>query len=344
MSLLPDDDHLRVFSIDSPEDGEELDEGLEDDPPVTKPPVSDVLESLRSGVTRPAALIGLSDLESADVDVVAAAWPQLPFETRLAAVRELADMVEERLDFHFGRFLRIALGDEDARVRQLAITGLWEDEGADLPGRLATLMEGDDSQDVRAQAAQGLARFADLAELGQLDPGIADDLRQRLFAVATNTDESWHVRRRAVEAASSFGSDSRLPELIEGMFEEDELGLRASAVYAMGRAMDSRWLATTINEFVSDDAEIRYEAARAAGLLGDTDALPGLSELALDEDLEVRLAAIGSIGQIGGAAAVRILRRLLDEAPDTDEEAIDDALIEASIVSDPLSLDAEEAP
>ena len=344
MSQLPDDDRLRVFSIDSPEEGEELDEDLDDDPPVPRPSVSEVLESLQSGIVRPAALIGLSDLGSADADIAAAAWPQLPFETRLAAVRELGDMVEERLDYHFGRFLRIALDDEDARVRQLAITALWEDDGTDLPGRLSTLMESDESQDVRAQAAQGLARFADLAELGELDPAIADDLRQRLFAVATDNDESWHVRRRAVEAASSFGSDPRLPALIEQMFEEDELGLRASAVYAMGRAMDSRWLATTINEFVSDDAEIRYEAARAAGLLADTDALPGLSELAMDDDLEVRLAAIGSIGQIGGAAAVRILRRLLDEAPDTDEEAIEDALIEASIVADPLSLEAEDAP
>lgn len=341
MSLLPDDDHLRVFSIDSPEDGEGLDDGLEDDPPVEKPSVSDVLVSLRAGLTRPAVLIGLSDLGSADAGIVAAAWPGLPSATRLAAVQELVDMVEERLDFHFGRFFRVALGDEDARVRQLAITGLWEDEGTDLPDRLGTLMELDESQDVRAQAAQGLARFADLAELGNL-AGV--ELRDRLFAVATNDEESWHVRRRAVEAASSFGTDPRLPELIEQMFDEDELGLRASAVYAMGRAMDSRWLATTINEFVSDDAEIRYEAARAAGLLADTDALPGLSELALDEDLEVRLAAIGSIGQIGGAAAVRILRRLLEEAPDTDEEAIDDALIEASIVADPLSLDAGDAP
>lgn len=155
------------------------------------------------------------------------------------------------------------------------------------------------------------------------------------------TRTSWHVRRRAIEAASPFASDPRLAELIERLFEEEELGLRATAIYAMGRSMDGRWLATAINEFVSDDAEIRYEAARAAGLLAETDALPGLSELAQDDDLEVRLAAITSIGQIGGAAAVRILRRLAEDAPDTDDEAIDDALIEAAIATDPLSLDDE---
>ena len=345
MSDLPDDEHLRVFSIDSPDDEDGLDDSLEDDVVVEKPSVADVLSSLQTGEARPAELIGLSDLGATDADLVQAAWSGLQSATRLAAVREIGDMVEERLDFHFGRLLRIALADKDPRVRQLAITALWEDDGPDLPARLCTIMESDASQDVRAQAAQGLARFADLAELGQLAPDVASDLRHRLFAVATNDDESWHVRRRAVEAASSFASDPRLPDLIEQMFEEDELGLRASAVYAMGRAMDSRWLATTINEFVSDDAEIRYEAARAAGMLADSDALPGLSELARDDDLEVRLAAITAIGQIGGSAAVRILRRLVDEAPDTDEEAIDDALIEASIASDPLSLDAgDESP
>lgn len=342
MSRLPDDEHehLRVFSIDSPEDEDEVDDGLADDEVVEKPPVRDVLASLLAREVRPAELIGLSDLGAADVRLVEAAWSGVPVATRLRTVQELVDMVEERLDFHFGRFLRISLADEDPRVRQLAINGLWEDEGADMAGRLCALMETDESQDVRAQAAQGLARFADLAELGQLEPSAAD-LQQRLFAVATNDEESWHVRRRAVEAASSFASDPRLPDLIERMFEEDELGLRASAVYAMGRAMDRRWLATTINQFVSDDAEIRYEAARAAGMLGDTDALPGLSELARDDDLEVRLAAITAVGQIGGSAAVRILRRLVEEAPETDDEAIDDALIEASISADPLSLDAE---
>ncbi len=341
MSRLPDDEHehLRVFSIDSPEDEDDVDDGLADDEVVEKPPVSDVVASLLAGEVRPAELIGLSDLGAADVRLVETAWSGVPVATRLRTVQELVDMVEEHLDFHFGRFLRIPLDDEDPRVRQLAITGLWEDEGADMAGRLCALMETDESQDVRAQAAQGLARFADLAELGQFEPGA--NLQQRLFAVATNDEESWHVRRRAVEAASSFASDPRLPDLIERMFEEDELGLRASAVYAMGRAMDRRWLATTINQFVSDDAEIRYEAARAAGMLGDTDALPGLSELARDDDLEVRLAAITAVGQIGGSAAVRILRRLVEEAPETDEEAIDDALIEASISADPLSLDDE---
>ncbi len=343
MSRLPDDEHLRVFSIDSPDDEADLDDDLEGDDVVERPSVSVVLESLRAEVVRPAELIGLSDLSTADASFVAAAWLGLPPSTRLSTVQELVAMGEERLDYHFGRFLRLALADEDPRVRQLAITGLWEDEGVDLAGRLGAIMEEDDSQDVRAQAAQGLTRFADLAELGQLSSGIAGELREHLFAVATDEGESWHVRRRAIEAAASFGTDPRLPELIERMFDEDELGLRASAVYAMGRAMDSRWLASTINEFVSDDAEIRYEAARAAGMLADTDALPGLSELAGDEDLEVRLAAIGSIGQIGGSAAVRILRRLVEDAPESDEEAIDDALIEASIASDPLSLDAEAA-
>jgi len=344
MSHLPDDEHehVRVFSIDSP-DEDALDDGSEDDSPVQKPSVDVVLGSLHEGVIRPSELFGLSDLSSADAEIVNAAWPELPTATRLSTLREVADIVEDRLDYHFGRFLRITLDDEDEGVRQLAIAGLWEDEGADLPVRLAAMMETDHSQDVRAQAAQGLSRFAEQAELGQIAPNTGEHVRQRVFAVALDDDESWHVRRRAVEAASSFGSDPRLVGLIDKMFEEDELGLRATAVYAMGRSMDGRWLSTVTNEFVSDDTEIRYEAARACGLLADADSLPGLSDLARDDDLEVRLAAITSIGQIGGPAAVRILSRLVEDAPETDEEAIDDALIEASIVSDPLSLDGESA-
>jgi HEAT repeat protein len=332
----PEDRHLRVFSIDSAgaDDDAEAEEA-----PLEKPKVGAVLDMLEQGEVRPAILIGLSDLSADEVNLVRKRWADLPDETRVAVLRAVVEMTEDRVDFHFGRLLRLALVDDAAEVRQLAISGLWEDEGSDLPTLLGRLARGDESEDVRAQAAQGLARFVDMAETGKLDATTTSSIRRTLFDTATDENESWHVRRRALESAAAFGTDPRLIPLIEELYNEDELGLRATAIFAMGRTMAPRWLPMIINEFVSDDAEIRYEAARASGQLNDVEALPGLSELAKDEDLEVRLAAIASIGAIGGSAALRILRRLAEDAPDTDEDAIDDALIEAAIVTDPLSID-----
>lgn len=336
MSQDPDDQHLRVFSIDSDDSDDDLD--VEEAVP-EKPSVGTVLDMLEQGEVRPATLIGFSDLSGDEVNLVRKRWSELPDETRIAVLRAVVEMTEDRVDFHFGRLLRLALVDDSPAVRQLAISGLWEDEGNDLPTLLGRLARGDESEDVRAQAAQGLGRFADMAETGRSDATTTSSIRRTLFDTATDENESWNVRRRAVESAAVFTSDPRLGSLIQELYDEDELGLRATALFAMGRTMAPSWLPTIINEFVNDDAEIRYEAARASGQLNDVEALPGLSELAKDEDLEVRIAAIASIGTIGGSGALRILRRLVDDAPDTDRDAIDDALAEAAIVSDPLSLD-----
>ncbi len=335
MSLLPDDERLRVFSIDSPEDDD-----LEvEEPMPEKPDIETVLTLLEQGEVRPATLVGLSDLTSEEVNLVRKRWSDLPDETRIAVVRAVVEMSEDRADFHFGRLFRLALVDDAPEVRQLAIGGLWEDEGSDLPTLFGRLARGDQSEDVRAQAAQGLGRFAEMAESGKLDATATSSIRRTLFDMAADENESWNVRRRAIESAAVFSTEPRLNSLIQALYDEDELGLRATAVFAMGRTMSPRWLPTVINEFVSDDAEIRYEAARASGQFNDVDALPGLSELAKDEDLEVRLAAISSIGAIGGSGALRILRRLAEDAPESDVDAIDDALIEAAISADPLSLD-----
>lgn len=336
MSQDLDDQHLRVFSIDAADSDDDLDV---EEAVAEKPKVGVVLDMLELGEVRPATLVGLSDLSGDELNLVRKRWSELPDETRVSVLRTVVEMTEDRVDFHFGRLLRLALVDDSPAVRQLAISGLWEDEGGDLPTLLGRLARGDESEDVRAQAAQGLGRFAEMAESGKFDATTTSSIRRTLFDTATDADESWNVRRRAIESAAVFAADPRLRPLIQELYDEDELGLRATALFAMGRTMAPTWLPTIINEFASDDAEIRYEAARASGQLNDVEALPGLSELAKDEDLEVRLAAITSIGTIGGSGALRILRRLADDAPDTDVDAIDDALVEAALVVDPLSLD-----
>ena len=122
------------------------------------------------------------------------------------------------------------------------------------------------------------------------------------------------------------------------MYEEDDSGLRSSAVFAMGRSLNQRWYSTILNEFANDDAEVRYEAARAIGHFGDTSALPGLVTLAKDEDDEVRLAAIAAIGDIGGRAAQRVLQNLADQAgSDAEIDALDEALTEAALYDEDFS-------
>ena len=185
-------------------------------------------------------------------------------------------------------------------------------------------------------------REAVVSELNDLAEERVDYRFDRaLLATLTDPAESMHVRARALESASILGGHVTVMGAIDDFFDDDDAGFRSTAIYAMGRSLQARFLPTILNETSSDDAEIRYEAARAAGFLGDTEALPVLAELARDEDAEVRQAAINAMGEIGGTAAHRYLRRLAEEASDTEIELIEAAMEDASIVRDPLLLDDE---
>jgi HEAT repeat protein len=339
MTHRPDDDldldQLHVFHPE--EDDDDLDAGEVEDEP--KPALDEVTAALLRGDYPRSTLVGLSDLTAREAGTFKAAWARVDGRVREAVVSELNDLAEERVDYRFDRALLAMLDDPDPVVRQGAVAGLWEHEDRRFAATLAAILESDESEDVRAEAARGLGRFAEMAELGDFEPGLADRVISALLATLADPAESMHVRARALESASILADNDIVLDAISDFFDEEDTGFRATAIYAMGRSLQGRFLSTILNETSSDDAEIRYEAARAAGFLGDTEALPVLAELAKDEDAEVRQAAINAMGEIGGTAASRYLRRLAEEASDTEIDLIEAALEDASIVSDPLLLD-----
>ncbi len=300
--------------------------------------LSGALEALGGGTVRSTTVVPLSDLSKPGVSALAGAWPGLPEATRVSAVRRMGELSEDRLDLNFGRALRVALSDPSPVVRQLAVAALWEDDGPDLPDRLLELATSDPSQDVRAEAAQGLARFADRAAADELGPGVRDRVQATLVALVDDPGSPHVVRRRALESVAVFGHDEVVKRLIAGAYDSDEQGLQASALYAMGRNLDARWLDTVLDELHSPEAELRYEAARACGFLENDRAVPGLALLAADPDAEVRYAAIAALGQVGGRSAVRVLRDLAAAAEERDVELLDPALEEALASVDPLQV------
>jgi len=293
----------------------------------------------QEGRVSEANVTALADLSRDDAARFARQWGALPAETRESVARQMLELAELRVDLHFGRALRLLLDDPSAAIRQLAVSALWEDEGADLPDRLLTLAAEDPSQDVVAQAVQSLAATCDRAAAGELDETESRRLRDELLRLAAETTRAPTVRRRALEVAAVFADDARVRPLIDAFYDADEPGFRASAVYAMGRTAASRWRPRIVDEFASDDAELRFEAARAAGELADAETLPGLIELVGDEDPEVRQAAIGAMGRTGGRAALRALQRLTENAAESDTDAIEAALLEAETNVDPLALE-----
>lgn len=294
------------------------------------------IAALQEGDLSQTQVARLSDLSRENARTLRRAWESIPEETRIELVRRFDELSEERVELNFSRALRIALDDSSAVVRQHAVAGLWEDESRDVLVLLRHILETDSSPDVRAQAAGALERFTGRAAEGSLDDSAATDLRDDLCRAASDPEAPYLVQRRALESLGSYAVDPEIESLILDAYDSGDHGLQCSAIYAMGRSLNTRWLPTILMELERDEPEIRFEAARAAGLLGAADALPVLLEAARDDDAEVRHAAIGAIAQIGGRGAVRALERLAEDAGEADMDLIESAIEEANILLDPI--------
>jgi HEAT repeat protein len=233
-------------------------------------------------------------------------------------------MAEADFEADFGEVFRVALDDADPRVRAGAIEGLWEVEDVRLIRPLIHALTEDVSDMVREAAAISLCRFALRAELGQLQPRLANLVWENLWQTVNSEQEDVPVRRRALESLAYFDR----PEVhaaIARAYQDEDSSMRVSAVFAMGRSADEEWSTQVLQELESEMPEMRYEAARACGELQLAGAVPILSQLIADPDLEVKLAAVSSLGRIGGPEA----RRVLDICIEMGDEALMDAAREA---------------
>lgn len=325
-------EHIRIFT---PETEGDTDEDLDFEAANSVLPTVDVtelLETLIGGERHVSGVYGFHDLTNDDLATVAALWQRIDPELRLAIVTDAIEFAAEDYRFDIERFLLAASEDDDVPVRVRAVEGLGSVHEPRVAVRLLDLLRDDVSDDVRAQAATSLGPFVFLAEYEELEPNLVERLETSLYGIAEDEDESWHVRLRAAESVSAFGPNDRIGALIQRMWDEDEIGLRPGAVLMIGRGNMRGWLSTVRQLLEDEDPALRYEAVAAVGTMGDLDSLPELSEIALhEEDVDIRHQAILSIGEIGGPRAARILTRLAEQAPETDQELIASALMGASL-------------
>ncbi len=273
-----------------------------------------------------ASLYHLSDLSRTDQEALEAVWPELSVERRQAIVQDLQEISEANFEVSFDSVFRMALDDESPEVRAVAIRALWESEDPTLMAPFINFMQNDLDPMVRAAAASALGRFVYLGELEELPAAQTQRVEEALLAVIDG-DDVLEVRRRALEALA-YSSRPEVPGLIAAAYSSDEVQMRVSALFAMGRSADGQWARQVRTELESPLPEMRYEAARAAGELELALAGPQLAELTNDDDPQVREAAIWSLGQLGGDFARETLTQLLEQAEDEDtqdfiEEALD---------------------
>jgi HEAT repeat protein len=253
-------------------------------------------------------------------------------------MHELVEISEVNFEVYFDPVFLLALGDEDAEVRTVAINGLWEHEDPQLIGPLVHLLRTDETVGVRAAAATALGHFVYLGAVEEIDQHQTLLAEEALLDTIHQGKEDVEVRRRAVESIA-FSSEPAVAQIIENAYYDENEKMQVSAIFAMGRSADSHWRPQVIVELDNENSEIRYEAARACGELEASEAVAKLVEL-IDEDpdLQVQEMAIWALGRIGGQAASEALEICLESEVEVISLAAEEALDELNLFSDSFDL------
>ena len=281
-------------------------------------------------------LVELSNLNAQELALFEKAWQTIEPKRRRQIIYRLVELAEDNFELDFEGIFKRRLKDEDADVQSKAIEGLWESEETGLIDPLIELLEPENAEKVQATAATALGKFAMLAELEKLRPKHKTRVCRALLGVIEDTSRSLEIKRRALEAAAPL-SLPQMEKAIARAYQSGVPRLKTSAIFAMGKNCDLRWLPILIRELTNADAEIRYEAAQACGELGEKEAAPYLSELTTDPDIDVQLAAIQALGRLGGPEAKDSLERCLTDDSEVIQQAAEEALAELEAGEDPLS-------
>ena len=288
-----------------------------------------------------AGLDQLSGLSSEGIVEFKVSWHRLPTPRKYEVLAALADLSEDNLELDFTGVFRSTLSDSDDDVREKATRGLFDCDDRVSIRPLIDLVSKDPSPKVRAAAAESLGKFADLAQGGKVLERDGDRIREALLVVIGQDGQDEGVRRKAIEAVASFNS-SEVEDIIRDAYQNGDAPLKQSAIYAMGRSSDSKWLGAVLDETHHADPGMRYEAATAAGQLGDESTVPHLIRLIKDDDFQVQLSAVEALGSIGGSLAKRALLQCLKMGEDVLEDAAQAALDYLELDDDPMGLRFQE--
>lgn len=273
-------------------------------------------------------IYGLSDLAGQRLQTFRDVWDALPVERRRKLIARLVETGETNFDLDFSPIINAAIKDADPEVRKSAMEGVIEDSPHRVVEDLMKAVQDDPLSEVRAAAAKALVPFVLKGELGKLPAALNLRLQDTLWALYNNLNEDLDVRRRALEGLGNCGREGVI-ELIREAYYADDLPMRVSALFAMGRSCDDVWTPIIIEELGSEQPEMRYEATRAAGELELRPALPKLVDLAYEGDREIQEMAIWAIGEIGGKEARSVLENLASLADETGDEELTNVIAEA---------------
>ena len=284
--------------------------------------------------------IEISDLSPSELGVFARSWFGIDQERKQRIITAMVETAEESAELDFSAIFKMCLRDKDEFILEKAMEGLWEHEDRSVIPSLIQVLQSDQSPRVRAAAAVALGKFPVLVQEGKLLARDKDTLHDSLMGVLEDPGQPLEVRRRSLEAIAPLNTND-IQELVSRAYESDDLDLKSSSIYAMGRTGEISWLPVLLEELESPEPTLRYESAHACGELGEEEAVPHLIPLLQDDDYQVQLAGINALGKIGGSLAKKVLVNCIRDGDAVLEDAAKAELENIEFLEDPLGFTSD---
>ncbi len=235
--------------------------------------------------------------------------------------------------------LQQQLKDDNKLVRQAALTGLSQLNGAVNVELICSLLEDPDVDVINKaidvivnlkhpdtvkhlisalKADNEFSRRAAVEVLNEI--GTTNDIKHLLEAIS---DEDWWVRARASDALARIGGDRVVSAVLELIKDKDE-DVRRAAIEILNTCHDPRAVDQLIEATADEDWWVSERAADALAEIGDAKAVPALVKM-LSRGGKSVPTALRSIGKLGDK---RALKKVLPFVK-TDEKQVKAAAIEA---------------
>jgi HEAT repeat protein len=259
----------------------------------------------------------------------------LPLEEKLKLLKEIEEMGDWRGLYE--DMYCTWLEDKNDEVRRLSAAAFWDFPSEEFIDTLMKRALEDPDDTVCAECVSSLGRFIyeGFVSEDMLEQDF-EDVKEFLYAVATEPTQPDLIRCRALESLSFDNTDSRITALIEQAYKKKGLQWKSSAIFSMGRSHSSKWTKTILKEMKSKTRRLRIEAVIAAREGYVNEATPQLIEFTQESDKEIRLLAISGLPFTRGEGAIEAL-----EAAAADDDL---AVVEAAekAIDDYFGLEDEE--
>lgn len=312
--------------------------------PLDELPIEEVLAALldEDQVLDPLNLYRLSDIGPDNLSDLVRIWEDIHVERRRALLDDLEQLTDSNNLLSFEPIFRFALKDQDEQVRFYATRAIEVFDTDDLIPFFISVLDKEESNDVRAVTASVLGKYIYRGELDKISQEDKNNIENKLLYIL-ESDQPSSIQRCALEAIS-YSSRSEVQRHILNAYQSEDEGWIASAVFAMGRSLDQQYSEMVFDQLGHTSPKVRLEAVRACGELVLEDAVPIILDL-LDDLPEIRKAAIWSLSQIGGEEAGPAIHQLLDnEISDDEFELIQQALERLDFLEEGLNLSMFDLP